>query len=150
MKLELLHSMAARQTTDRPIYVYSRLSPTLTKIVEYDSLKEFPFLYLIHGKDKLLLLDTGCGSGDLMGLVNGQEINPGQLPIYVVCSHSHFDHIASNWQFSGPEGKAACCLELAFGGARRDWTERWRTHHMGDQVKDFTITKWLEDGELIR
>lgn len=135
---------------DRPTYVFSRLSANLTKIVEYDSFTQYPFLYLIHGKDKLLLLDTGCGSGDLAGFVTGHDLNPRQLPVYVVCSHSHFDHIGSNWQFSGPGGKAAFCVELAFGEGRREYTENWRGNIFGDQVKDFAITKWLADGERIQ
>ncbi|GAQ82659.1 hypothetical protein KFL_001190020 [Klebsormidium nitens] len=136
----------------RPKYVWSRLSPTVWKIVEYDPYGEYPFMYLLEGADRLLLLDTGCGTGDLLSFVTSSELNPQQLPIYIVCTHSHFDHIGCNWQFSGAGGKAACCAELAFGAVDKQWTETWGSNpfSFGERVKGFKITKWLADGEVIR
>lgn len=51
--------------------------------------------YLIIGSDGALLLDTGMGIGNMKTLVD--ELT--DLPVTVVLSHSHFDHIGCNHQF---------------------------------------------------
>lgn len=52
--------------------------------------------YLIAGKTHALLFDTGMGIGDLKKLT-AQLTN---LPIIVLNSHTHQDHVGNNWQFS--------------------------------------------------
>jgi glyoxylase-like metal-dependent hydrolase (beta-lactamase superfamily II) len=51
--------------------------------------------YLLIGTDKALLVDTLQGIGDLKAVVN-QLTN---LPVIVINTHSHFDHISGNYQF---------------------------------------------------
>jgi glyoxylase-like metal-dependent hydrolase (beta-lactamase superfamily II) len=51
--------------------------------------------FLIEGNEKAILFDTGMGIGDISAVV--QQISDQDL--IVVNSHSHFDHIGSNWQF---------------------------------------------------
>lgn len=51
--------------------------------------------YLVLGDTRALLIDTGMGIGDMNGLV--RELTA--LPIDVVNTHCHFDHIGCNWQF---------------------------------------------------
>lgn len=51
--------------------------------------------YLILGNEKALLLDTGMGICPIKPLV--EELT--DLPITVVNSHCHFDHIGGNWEF---------------------------------------------------
>jgi glyoxylase-like metal-dependent hydrolase (beta-lactamase superfamily II) len=51
--------------------------------------------YLVLGRDRAALIDTGMGVGDIRRLV--EEITP--LPISVVQSHAHNDHIGGAWQF---------------------------------------------------
>lgn len=50
---------------------------------------------LIIGKKKAVLFDTMNGVGDLKGLV--EEIT--SLPLQVINSHGHVDHIDGNYQF---------------------------------------------------
>jgi len=52
--------------------------------------------YLILGKEKALLFDTGNGIGKISGIVN--ELT--RLPVLVLNSHTHFDHIGGNSEFS--------------------------------------------------
>lgn len=54
--------------------------------------------FLIVGKEKALLLDTGYGVADLKKAV--RDIT--SLPLYVVNSHGHFDHTMGNSRFEGP------------------------------------------------
>jgi hydroxyacylglutathione hydrolase len=52
-------------------------------------------MYLVEGKDKALLIDTGTGVGDLLGFVKSLT----KLPIVVVNTHGHPDHAGGNFQF---------------------------------------------------
>jgi glyoxylase-like metal-dependent hydrolase (beta-lactamase superfamily II) len=51
--------------------------------------------YLITGQKRALLFDTGMGIGDLKAVT--AELT--HLPIAVVNSHTHDDHVGDNWQF---------------------------------------------------
>jgi glyoxylase-like metal-dependent hydrolase (beta-lactamase superfamily II) len=55
-----------------------------------------PWMYLVVGPEKAMLIDTGFGVGDLKGLVN--EIT-GRMPLIVANTHAHFDHAYGNFQF---------------------------------------------------
>ncbi len=52
--------------------------------------------YLILGSEKALLFDTGNGLDSLSKVVN--ELT--NLPLIVLNSHAHYDHIGSNYEFS--------------------------------------------------
>lgn len=52
-------------------------------------------MYLLIGKNKALLIDTGTGSGNLKGLVDSLV----NLPYDVVLTHSHVDHAGGIGQF---------------------------------------------------
>lgn len=51
--------------------------------------------YLIAGKKEALLFDTGMGIGDIKRVTS--ELT--RLPIVVLNSHTHNDHVGGNWQF---------------------------------------------------
>lgn len=51
--------------------------------------------YLITGRTRALLFDTGMGIGDLKAVT--AELT--HMPIAVVNSHTHDDHVGDNWQF---------------------------------------------------
>jgi len=51
--------------------------------------------YLILGREKALLFDTGNGIGKISEVVNELTI----LPVVVLNSHTHFDHIGGNSEF---------------------------------------------------
>lgn len=50
---------------------------------------------LVVGEERALLFDTGCGVEDLRTAV--EKVTP--LPLLVINSHGHFDHIGGNPQF---------------------------------------------------
>jgi hydroxyacylglutathione hydrolase len=52
-------------------------------------------MYLVLGRDKALLVDTGMGVGDLAGQV--RSLTP--LPVIVVNTHGHPDHAGGNGGF---------------------------------------------------
>jgi glyoxylase-like metal-dependent hydrolase (beta-lactamase superfamily II) len=51
--------------------------------------------YLILGKQKALLFDTGMGISDIRKVV--EELT--KLPVIVLNSHTHDDHVGGNWEF---------------------------------------------------
>lgn len=50
---------------------------------------------LVTGKEHALVFDTGCGIDDLYGEI--RKIT--DLPLLVINSHGHYDHIGGNYQF---------------------------------------------------
>lgn len=56
--------------------------------------------YLIVGEKRALLFDTGMGISDIKKLT--AELT--RLPITVLNSHSHQDHVGGNWEFDTVEG----------------------------------------------
>jgi glyoxylase-like metal-dependent hydrolase (beta-lactamase superfamily II) len=71
-----------------------RIRPGVLAIYEPHQYEEV-ISYLILGSKRALLFDTGIGVGDMRKLVSGLT----QLPITVLNSHTHFDHIGDDWQF---------------------------------------------------
>lgn len=68
---------------------------------------EKPFLYLLFGSRRALLLDTGAGETDVALVVDGivrewaKRRGIGLLPLVVAHTHAHGDHIAGDGQFAG-------------------------------------------------
>jgi len=66
---------------------------------------EAPFLYLLFGQDKVLLIDTGAENGRIRptvdGLISGwlARNKRSTIPLVVAHSHSHGDHIAGDAAF---------------------------------------------------
>jgi glyoxylase-like metal-dependent hydrolase (beta-lactamase superfamily II) len=67
---------------------------------------EAPFIYLIFGEEKALLIDTGAGGVDLRSMVDLQidawlaESGRENLSLVVMHSHAHGDHVAGDEQFA--------------------------------------------------
>jgi glyoxylase-like metal-dependent hydrolase (beta-lactamase superfamily II) len=65
---------------------------------------EKPFLYLLFGKDKALLLDTGAGVTEVANVVSGvvkkwlQRNGRASIPLVVTHSHNHGDHTSGDAQ----------------------------------------------------
>ena len=66
--------------------------------------------YLIIGKDRCLLFDTGLGLGNIKEVVIGLT----KLPIVVLNSHTHYDHIGGNYLFDSIIG-----IESRYSNANR-------------------------------
>jgi hydroxyacylglutathione hydrolase len=66
---------------------------------------EAPFLYLLFGKDKALLVDSGAKDGRIRPAVDRliadwlKAHNRSDIPLVVAHSHSHGDHIAGDAAF---------------------------------------------------
>jgi glyoxylase-like metal-dependent hydrolase (beta-lactamase superfamily II) len=68
-------------------YEVSRLGDRSYRIVEADDYGAF----LLEGSERALLIDAGVGVGDLRGLVAGLT----DLPVTLLLTHTHWDHIGA-------------------------------------------------------
>jgi glyoxylase-like metal-dependent hydrolase (beta-lactamase superfamily II) len=72
--------------------------------------------YLILGNDKAILFDTGMGISDIKKVT--AEIT--KLPILVLNSHTHDDHVGGNWQFDTVLGMDTDFTRTNAEGSRED------------------------------
>jgi glyoxylase-like metal-dependent hydrolase (beta-lactamase superfamily II) len=71
-----------------------QVAPGVTAIYEPHQWQEV-ISYLIEGENNALLFDTGNGIGDLASVVDHLT----DKPVSVLNSHSHYDHVGSNYAF---------------------------------------------------
>jgi len=106
------------------------------------------------GGDKALLFDTGMGIGNIQAVVAGLT----KLPVSVVNSHTHNDHVGDNWRFSEVYGMDTDFTRTNARGS----TEDAQAELAADEIcgalpagfdakayatKPFHITHWLHDGD---
>jgi glyoxylase-like metal-dependent hydrolase (beta-lactamase superfamily II) len=72
--------------------------------------------YLIAGDKRAVLFDTGMGIDDLRTLV----LELTRLPIVVLNSHTHDDHVGNNWQFDTVYGMDTGFTRTNARGSRED------------------------------
>lgn len=103
---------------------------------------EKPFLYLIFGSDKALLWDTGSRNGRTREAVDRvierwlkANDRPG-IPLVIVHSHHHSDHVWGDSQFDGRPDTTMIKPDLdhlkSFFGFTK-WPEETRTFNLGDR-----------------
>jgi hydroxyacylglutathione hydrolase len=106
---------------------------------------EKPFLYLIFGKQRALLVDTGAGASTAAAFTQeliGKWLKLNQrasIPLLVVHSHAHGDHVAGDKGFAGLPGVTLVPADVtaeqkAFGIEK--WPEQIGTIDLGDRVID--------------
>src|SRR5262249_18751078 len=77
-----------------PWFEVYRVDPEVFAIYEPHQAEEV-ISYLILGTRQAMLFDTGMGISDIQKMT--AELT--ELPIVVLNSHSHLDHVGGNWQF---------------------------------------------------
>jgi hydroxyacylglutathione hydrolase len=106
---------------------------------------EKPFLYLIFGRDRALLEDTGAGMADTRSIVQHvigawlKRKGRASIPLVVMHSHGHGDHVAGDPQFqnqAGVEFVAAKvpAVKAAFG--IQNWPEDRGLIDLGQRLID--------------
>lgn len=92
-----------------------KVSPGVFAIYEPHQSEE-TISYLILGSQRAVLFDTGMGISDLKRLIS----NLTSLPITVLNSHTHNDHVGDNWQFDVVEGVDTDFTRQNARGSRED------------------------------
>jgi glyoxylase-like metal-dependent hydrolase (beta-lactamase superfamily II) len=132
-----------------------RVAPGVLAIYEPHQSEE-TIGYLITGEKRVLMFDTGMGIGDLKALTAQLT----HLPIIVLNSHTHNDHVGNNWQFDTVYGmdtdftrqnargsRAAAQAEIASSevcGSLPAGFDRYTY-----ATKPWKIEKYIHDGEHI-
>ena len=83
-----------RVLRDEPWFEIYRIRPGVFAIYEPKQFEEV-ISYLILGEKRALLLDTGLGVGQISDVVARLS----SLPVTVINSHTHFDHVGGNVEF---------------------------------------------------
>ncbi len=136
-----------RNPVDPPIQVYWYNPDTVIMRQSKELTQEAPFLYLLLGEQRALLLDTGAVSDSsvfsILDVVdsliskwhkNGQNEN---YELTVAHSHSHYDHVSGDSQFDGRPntkvvGKEVDSVKSFFGIS--DWPDTTVKFDLGDRV----------------
>ena len=106
---------------------------------------EKPFLYLLFGRDRALLLDTGAGGVQVAATVDTlvrtwlTQRGLRSLELVVAHSHAHGDHVAGDSQFAGRTatvvvGHDSASVRAFFGVPR--WPDELGRIDLGDRVLD--------------
>ena len=106
---------------------------------------EKPFLYLLFGRERAILFDTGAGNADVAGAVFGAidvwlaRNRRASIPLVVAHTHNHSDHVAGDQQFVGRDGVTYVAPDAAsvraFYGFD-NWPNENVTYDLGDRVLD--------------
>lgn len=83
--------------------------------------------YLILGEEKALLFDTGIGVGDIKILVSSLT----DLPVIVLNSHTHYDHVGGNHSFD------------TVYGVSTDYTAGHTKGRTNDEIREFVGPGWV-------
>lgn len=112
--------------------------------------------YLVLGEKRALLFDTGMGISDLRKVTG--ELT--RLPIVVLNSHTHDDHVGDNWQFETVYGMDTDFTRQNARGSRADAQAEVAPDQIcGNLPKGFDpktyvtrpwkITSYMHDGDRI-
>jgi glyoxylase-like metal-dependent hydrolase (beta-lactamase superfamily II) len=149
------YSKLKRVPTADPWFEVYRVRPGVFAIYEPHQLEEV-ISYLILGADRALLFDTGMGIGNIQAVVAGLT----QLPVSVVNSHTHNDHVGDNWRFTDVYGMDTDFTRANARGSKQDAQAELAPEEICGALpagfdrnayatKPFHVTHWLHDGDKI-
>lgn len=114
--------------------------------------------YLVLGEEAAALIDTGNGIGDIKALVEGLT----SLPVTVVNTHTHGDHVGGNHQF---ERVQVFDHDYSRERARRGRSREEMGNYLEGEmvwkpfppyfnpqewsIKPFKVSRWLRDGDKV-
>jgi glyoxylase-like metal-dependent hydrolase (beta-lactamase superfamily II) len=112
--------------------------------------------YLILGRQRALLFDTGMGIGDLKALTAKLT----GLPIVVLNSHTHNDHVGNDWQFDSVYGMDTDFTRQSAKGSIKDAQAEIAPGEIcgglpsgfdaaSYATRPWKVSKWMHDGDRI-
>jgi glyoxylase-like metal-dependent hydrolase (beta-lactamase superfamily II) len=152
-----IYKSLERVETSQPWFEVYKIEPNIYAIYEPYQFEE-TISYLILGKERAALVDTGDGIANIKICV--EELT--KLPIFVLNTHNHTDHVAQNymfkevWSYDGPTAHEASktgypqkkMVEMV--GPGMTWKPLPKTFDPKKYVAPpWKITKWLHDGDVV-
>ena len=112
--------------------------------------------YLIVGQTRAVLFDTGMGIGNLKQVTDALT----KLPVVVLNSHTHNDHVGDNWQFTDVYGMDTEFTRQNARGSRADAQEEIGPGQICGELpasfrpqdyvtRPWKISKTIQDGDRI-
>ena len=149
------HRKLERVKISDPWFEVYKIVPGVFAIYEPHQFEEV-ISYLVIGSQKALLFDTGMGIGNIKAVVEGLT----ELPVSVVNSHTHNDHVGDNWRFPDVYGMPTAFTRTNANGSTADAQAELApgqvcgTLPAGFDAKSyrtraFHISHWLKDGDKI-
>lgn len=131
------------------------IRPGVFAIYEPHQLEEV-ISYLILGSRRALLFDTGMGISNIQAVVEGLT----KLPVSVLNSHTHNDHVGDNWRFKDIYGMDTDFTRANARGSKEDAQAELAPGEICGTLpagfdakayatKPFHISHWLHDGDTI-
>lgn len=141
--------------TPDPWFEVYKIRPGVFAIYEPHQWEEV-ISYLVLGSNRALLFDTGMGISNIRKLVEGLT----SLPISVVNSHTHNDHVGDNWRFDDIYGMDTDFTRANAKGSQKDAQAEIAPEEICGELpagfkpqeyatKPWHITHWLHDGDKI-
>ncbi|RLI08072.1 MBL fold metallo-hydrolase [Candidatus Bathyarchaeota archaeon] len=152
-----IYGQLKRVESPQPWFEVYGIEPDIYAFYEPGQFEE-ALSYLVIGEEKAALIDTGTGIDNIRTLAEHYT----ELPVMVVNTHHHLDHVAGNYLF---DEVAIYDHPTARRTAERGYSHReavellaeglvWKplpegfnpnTYH----VPPFRVTRWLHDGDVI-
>jgi glyoxylase-like metal-dependent hydrolase (beta-lactamase superfamily II) len=149
------YSKLERVKVSDPWFEVYRIRPGVFAIYEPHQFEEV-ISYLLLGKQKALLFDTGMGISNIRKLT--EELT--SLPVSVLNSHTHNDHVGDNWRFSDVYGMDTDFTRASAKGSKEDAQAEIAPEEICGRLppefdakqyatRPFHISHWLHDGDSI-
>jgi glyoxylase-like metal-dependent hydrolase (beta-lactamase superfamily II) len=149
------YSKLQRVSNADPWFEVYKIRPGVFAIYELHQLEEV-ISYLIVGGDRALLFDTGMGISNIQAVVAALT----KVPVSVVNSHTHNDHVGDNWRFKDIYGMDTDFTRTNARGSKDDAQAELAPDELCGALpsgfdakayatKPFHITHWLHDGDTI-
>jgi glyoxylase-like metal-dependent hydrolase (beta-lactamase superfamily II) len=138
-----------------PWFEVYRIAPGVFAIYEPHQYEEV-ISYLILGEKRAAMFDTGLGIGDIKRVV----LSLTSLPIVVMNSHTHNDHVGDNWEFTEIYGMDTEFTRINAKGSSVDAQAELAPGSICGKLpsgfdaksyatRPFQITRWIHDGDTL-
>ena len=144
-----------RVKTEDPWFEVYKIVPGVFAIYEPHQFEEV-ISYLVLGTQRALLFDTGMGISNIKAVVEALT----ELPVGVVNSHTHNDHVGDNWRFTDVYGMPTDFTRTNAKGSTADAQAELAPGQVcgalpagfdakAYRTRAFHISHWLQDGDKI-
>lgn len=149
------YSKLERVKIPDPWFEVYKIRPGVLAIYEPHQFEEV-ISYLVIGTQKALLFDTGMGISNLKAAVDGLT----GLPVSVINSHTHNDHVGDNWRFTDVYGMPTEFTRRNAKGSTADAQAELAPGQLcgalptgfdakSYRTRPFHISHWLHDGDKL-
>ena len=150
-----VYATLERISVSDPWFEVYKIRPGVFAIYEPHQSEEV-ISYLLLGTQKALLFDTGMGISNMRKLVEGIT----SLPVSVLNSHTHNDHVGDNWRFDDIYAMDTDFTRANAKGSSHDAQAEIAPGEVCGELpsdfipgeyatKPFHVSHWLHDGDQI-